>query len=400
MAGGGRLLHADAGRHHRQHGAAGHGAEPARESAAHAVGAGGVFAHHGHPDSALGLAGRPFRHAPHVSGGNPGVRHRLAGLRSGDHAQPAGGRACAAGRRRGAADAGRSTHRAACLSARTLPGRHEFCRHSRPGRALARPHAGRLAGRNRVLALGLPRQRAGGRGRLDRRQALPAGLPRRGTQPAGRAGLRPAGAGHGAGAAVGRWPVGPGAARSRFAGRAGHGAGLPGGLLAAGRAPDASLVCPQPVPRAGAQHRSHRQPDFAPGQQFHSVPDAADAAAQPRLLPGGGGHDDAAHGTGRHADQALCHLVHHALWLPARAGHQYRLRRWHDRQLRPDQRPGAGLAAGAAVLPVRLLQLAAVHCHEHPHPARSGHGPGQQRQKPTRSACSRPSATLSSAWAA
>jgi hypothetical protein len=54
--------------------------QPGREPAAHAVGAGGLFADHGDADSRLRLAGRPLRHAAPVRGGDRAVHARLAVL--------------------------------------------------------------------------------------------------------------------------------------------------------------------------------------------------------------------------------------------------------------------------------------------------------------------------------
>ena len=78
VAGGGRLLHADAGLHHRQYRAADHGARPRRKPAAHAIGGDRLRADHGDADPRLRLARRPLRHAARFLRRHPAVHDRLA----------------------------------------------------------------------------------------------------------------------------------------------------------------------------------------------------------------------------------------------------------------------------------------------------------------------------------
>lgn len=157
----GRLLHADAGQHHRQYRAAGDGGQPRRESAADAVGDHRVFADDGGDHPGVGLAGRSLRYPPDLPAGDRAVRDGIAAVRL--CAEPAfpGGGARGAGRRWRNAAAGRTTGGAADLSARAVPAGAELRCDSRDDRPADRADAGWVADPGAVVALDLSDQRAG-----------------------------------------------------------------------------------------------------------------------------------------------------------------------------------------------------------------------------------------------
>mgnify|MGYP001473412747 CR=1 FL=1 len=376
-----RHVHAAAGLDHRQHRAAGDGAQPGREPAADA-GRGGVLRpDHGGGDPRHRLGGGPLRHAKRVHPGDRAVHRRLHRLRRLDQPGPADCRARAAGRRRRHADAGRAPGGAACLSQGAVPRSHQLRRHPGPGRPADRTHAGRLAGRGRVLALDLPHQRAGRDRRPGGGAALHPQLPRR-QRPLRPRRLPAAGGGHGERVAGAGRPHRPGLGAHPAGAADGAGPGGAGGLLAARAAqPGADLragaVCGADLPRrpAGQPVRAHRL-----GR--HALLAAAAAAAGTGLFAGPGRHADAGGGAGRHGRQAPGHDRHHAARLPAGADRQHAAAGRHDRGLRPHGARPAAVAAHRAAGGVRRHQLAAVHRHERRHPEGSAAAARGQRQQP------------------
>jgi hypothetical protein len=318
VVGGDRLFHADAGLHHRQHRAAGHGAQPGRKPAAHAGGGGRLRADDGGGDPGHRLAGRPLWHAAHLPAGDRPVHPGFGRLRGRAQPDAADGGARAAGRGRRHAAAGGPAGGAARVPERAVPGGDELRRHPRPGGPADRPHTGRLAGRGGQLALDLPDQPAGG-------PAGPAGDAAPHAQPAPRqpgpvrsGRLSAVGGGHGQYLAVtgrpGRPRLGP------HAGGAADGAG-PGGagrVLAARAAQPGAAVRPGAVCRGQLPRGRAGQPVCPHRLGCHALPVAAAVAAGAGLLAGAGRHDDAAGGAGQHRHQARHHRTSSTGWATGR----------------------------------------------------------------------------------
>ena len=275
-------------------GPAGHRARPRRHAGRAAVDRRRVPAHPGRAHADRRGPRRPLRAAAHVRGGAGVVHRHVAAVRPGPEPGGPDRRARPAGRGRGAAGARHPGHHLGDLHRRRpRPG-------DRPvgglGRAGRRPRAARRRrpGGRALVALGVPDQPPGGRGRHRPDPLGRPGEPRR----------------------VGRGAPGPGRRRARRSGppgrhlRAHRGAGVrldagghprrarrrrrpARGLRGRGGIGGASARAVEPVPGRQLQRGQRRHPRPVRGDHRHLLPAAPVPAGRPGLLgpARGGGRD-------------------------------------------------------------------------------------------------------------